>query len=136
MSVPGSPFHGTLRQREAHSTQITLSESALGSNTNHPQDNIITKRRSNDQSSIAINGGLPKYNERNNCNDIKLIPAKRRILSFDERRTHSLPHHYKATQSELLSKYASFDITDERETSNTSKINPLEFKKRLDTMKD
>ena len=136
MSVPGSPFHGTLRQREAHSTQITLSESALGANTNHPQDNIITKRRSNDQSSIAINGVLPQYNERNNCNDIKLIPAKRRILSFDERRTHSLPHHYKATQSELLSKYASFDITDERETSITSTINPIEFKKRLDTIKD
>lgn len=143
MSMPGSPFHGLLGARQQIANQMTLSESALGADNNGIQDNLQincsnSKTPSNGYpSSIAIKENCNSNHEYNNISDIKVIPAKRRIISFDERRTNSLPHHYKARPSSLRNRVGSPEIVAvERDKEQKAQVNPVEFKKRLDIITD
>ena len=130
MSVPGSPFQGGIGWRQHQNTQKTLSESALGVNKNDVSDNFMhnNANKSNhingETSIIAISENRIEDNQSNISSDRTIIPAKRRIVSFEDRRTNSLPHHYKARPSAPNS-YVTPDIELQPPDSNRQiQINP------------
>ena len=140
MSMPGSPFHGSLRPMSHETNHRTVSESALVMESNSIYENIVTKdckTISTDAklSSMAKNNRFQISTDSNNTCDRKLIPAKRRILSFDDRRTNSLPHHYKSRPSTLLNNHENSENTTMKTTlPKQSPTNYFEFKKQLRTI--
>ena len=136
MSVPGSPFYGTFGWRQHYRSQKTLSESALGFDTTETLKNAGTIKSQNaHKTCIPISDNLSQHDRCNNSDDIKIIPAKRRILSFEDRRTNSLPHHYKARPSTLINSnnIPNYDH-GENDTRQKAQVNPIEFKKQLDSI--
>ena len=140
MSMPGSPCHSSLRLMPYNKTYKTLSESALVVEKNNFHENSTTqdcllKTPDSNVSELAINDRYQILIEGNNKCDIKGIPAKRRILSFDDRRTNSLPHHYKSRPSSLLNNIEkSEDAPMKSSTFKKTQINFLEFRKQLDAI--
>ena len=137
MSMPGSPFHGSMRPMSHETNYKTLSESALVIEKNSIYENIGTKdckliSTDADFLSISADNRFQIPTDSNNTCDKKLIPAKRRILSFDDRRTNSLPHHYKSRPSSLLNSIATSDNAAMKTVlSKQSQTTFSEFRKQL-----
>ena len=140
MSMPGSPYHGSLRPMSHSNTYKTLSESALVIERNGISKSSVTEEwmvNSQDAtlSSGAITNNFQPSIQRNNICDRRLIPAKRRILSFDDRRTNSLPHHYKSRPSSLLNNSGKSEDAVMKQTFNKKSQNNLsEFRKQINTI--
>ena len=160
MSMPGSPFQGYANlghDQRQHPGQKTLSESALAcNNKNNLCNNIEGLPSPSVQTNPSISpstmmmdssGSQPNNHHHENSNiissgDRKIIPAKRRINSFEDRRTNSLPHHYKVRPKPIIS-LNGVELQEQLPTTTTPqslqvsqrhKVDAHEFKKRMDVM--